>query len=567
MNKGILFAEALLLTIASTGWADAKPASYHTASNVMVELTFESVESHEDPFHTIHLDVLFTGPHGKELRVPAFWASGNIWKARYASPALGMHRYRSECSADSDRGLHSVEGTIEVIAYEGDNMLYLHGPLRIASNGRHFEHQDGTPFLWMGDTWWMGLSKRLKWNQFKTLAANRKAKGFNVVQIVAGLHPDMPPFDPRGAGEAGYPWRKDYSRINPDYFDAADKRLFSLVERGFVPCVVGAWGFHLKWMTPEQMQQHWRYLIARYGALPVAWCVAGEANLPWYLDWPKGVPYDDREQAAAWIPLVRYVQETDPFGSPVSIHPTGLGRLSARGVVGDENASLLDFDMLQTGHGQRQVLGPSIGALRDSTMSWPIMPVLNSEVVYEGLLGMNDAGVQRLLFWTSMLSGAAGHTYGGNGIWQINQESEPYGASPGGHNWGNTPWNEAMNLPGGTQVAWGSRFLRNYPWHRFVSHPEWARWRHGPNVEPTWSTPSPIPGDDQYLRPYVAGIADQVRIIYLPIRKPMVLRYLKSGQSWNAKWVNPITGSETPIGQIMSDTSHLLAVPRTAECP
>jgi hypothetical protein len=40
------------------------------------------------------------------------------------------------------------------------------------------------------------------------LAEDRKRKGFNVVQIVAGLYPDMHPFDPRGANEAGFPWEE-----------------------------------------------------------------------------------------------------------------------------------------------------------------------------------------------------------------------------------------------------------------------------------------------------------------------------------------------------------------------
>ncbi len=66
-----------------------------------------------------------------------------------------------------------------------------------------------------------------------------------------------------------------------------------LVEQGFTPCIVGAWGYFMPWMGVEKMKAHWRYLIARYGALPVVWCAAGEANLPWYL--AKGFPYDDRE--------------------------------------------------------------------------------------------------------------------------------------------------------------------------------------------------------------------------------------------------------------------------------
>jgi len=78
--------------------------------------------------------------------------------------------------------------------------------------------------------------------------ADRKEKGFNVIQIVAGLYPDMPPFDPRGANEAGYPWKTNYTGIRPEYFDAADQRLGYLVEQGFTPCIVGAWGYFIPWM-------------------------------------------------------------------------------------------------------------------------------------------------------------------------------------------------------------------------------------------------------------------------------------------------------------------------------
>ena len=42
------------------------------------------------------------------------------------------------------------------------------------------------------------------------------------------------------------------------------------------------------------MKKHWRYLAARYGALPVVWCAAGEVNLPYYLE--KGFPQGGEKQ-------------------------------------------------------------------------------------------------------------------------------------------------------------------------------------------------------------------------------------------------------------------------------
>ena len=215
--------------------------------------------------------------------------------------------YVTSCTDAEDKGLDKVAGRVQVGPYTGDNPLYRHGPIRVAADRRHFEHADGTPFFWLGDTWWMGLCERLKWpDEFHTLAADRKAKGFTVVQIVAGLYPDMPAFDPRGKNEAGFPWTEDYGQIRPEYFDQADRRLAHLVDQGLVPCVVMAWGYHLPWTGVEKMKKHVRYVMARYGALPVVWCMAGEVNLPYYLE--KGFPRGGEKQTADWEGVIRYAR-------------------------------------------------------------------------------------------------------------------------------------------------------------------------------------------------------------------------------------------------------------------
>lgn len=142
---------APLLTL--TALADGLALS--TQGNVMVELPLTAAKSYSDPFNQVQLDVVFTDPQGRELRVPAFWDGGNSWKARYASPLTGMHRFHTECSAKDDSGLNGIAGTVEIAPYTGKNPLYQHGPLRVAADQRHLEHFDGEPFFWLGDTWWM----------------------------------------------------------------------------------------------------------------------------------------------------------------------------------------------------------------------------------------------------------------------------------------------------------------------------------------------------------------------------------------------------------------------------
>jgi len=197
----------------------------------------------EDPFNQVTLDVVVRHTDGELWRLPAYWAGGQEWRVRFCPPKTGSYEATTVCSDESDSSLHGIRCDIEVSAYEGHNPLLIHGPLRVAKSGHSFEHQDGTPFFWLGDTWWMGLCNRLSWPEdFQLLTADRVAKGFTVIQIVAGLYPDMPGFDPRGANEAGFPWETDYTRINPSYFDMADLRIRWLVQSGLVPCIVGCWG-------------------------------------------------------------------------------------------------------------------------------------------------------------------------------------------------------------------------------------------------------------------------------------------------------------------------------------
>jgi hypothetical protein len=443
-------------------------------ANVPIEFTLTSKKVHADPFNDVQVNVLFTQPDHATKLVPAFWDGGNTWKVRYASPVLGVHQWKSLCSDSSDPGLHGIDGSVSVAPYRGTNVLFQHGPIRVAPDKRHFEHQDGKPFFWLGDTWWMGLCRRLHFPaDVQTLAADRKQKGFNVIQLVAGLYPDMHPFDPRGANETGYPWETNYSRIRPEYFDAADQRLRYLIDQGFTPCIVGAWGYFLPWMGVEKTKQHWRELIARYGSWPVVWCTAGEANLPWYL--AKGFPYDDRDLVHGWTEVTRYIRATDPFHRLLTIHPTGLGKLNARWAIDD--AALIDFDMLQTPHGQSDAVGPTIAAFQHAYQLLPAMPVLNGEASYEMLNGQIGSEWPRAMFWLCMINGAPGHTYGANGIWQVNRREQPHGASPHGGNYGTIPWDEAMNLPGSKQIGFARKFLESYSWERCVPQSETVKWQ------------------------------------------------------------------------------------------
>ncbi len=465
---------------------------------------------------------------GRAWIVPAFRDAGGTWRVRFAPPQAGD--YLCTCAAlRHEQRLRAISGTPA-------NALARHGAIVVAEDRRHFTHADGTPFCWLGDTWWYGLSGRLTDAEFAALADQRIKQGFNVVQMVAGLNPDVGAFDARCENEGGYAWTTDWAALNPAWFDAADRRVAALVEAGLVPCIVGCWGYYLPWLGIAKMQRHWREIIARWAAYPSVWCLAGEGTMPWYLSATKDA---DRELLRqGWSSLARYVRETDPFGRLLTIHPSRSGRECVT------DAALLDFDMLQTGHGSTHSYGNTLRVLAEKVSQQPTMPVVEAEVNYEGIGEACRQEVQRWCFWATFLSGAKGFTYGANGLWQFNRRDAPFGASPSGMDWGQLPWADAAALPGATHVGVGRRLLERWDWWRFAPNPEWLL-EHASPEEPT--------------KPLCGGIPGEVRVIYWTVAAmrwaggAVVVQGLEPDVRYTCRLFNPESAAETVVGAVDSD--------------
>src|SRR5262245_33472474 len=108
--------------------------------------------------------------------------------------------------------------------------------------------------------------------------------------------------------------------------------------------------------------------------------------------------------------------------------------------------------------------------LRHVLKTHPNDPVMIGEACYEGQQGENGDKIQRMMFWSAMLSGAPGHCYGADGIWQFNQPGQPFGASPLGHVWGDVPWTEASRLAGAKQIGLGATLFAQWRWWKFEPH-------------------------------------------------------------------------------------------------
>ncbi len=533
--------------------AEAAPALRVGEQYQVVEWGYTSQRNYQDPFNQVDLDVVFTNDSGQQWRVPAFWAGGNEWRVRFAPPMPGDYKYHAESTDKSNPDLNGHEGILRVKPYKGSNPRLMHGNLRVSANRRYLEYADGTPFFWLGDTWWEGFCKRISLDDFKTLAADRRAKGFDVVLITAGLYSDEPPFDARSENEGGMPWEPGFARINPAYFNAADQRIKALVDDGLTPAIVGSWGYYLPWMGIEKAKKHWRNLVARYGAYPVVWIISGEQTMPYYRSLHPQA--DSALQKAGWTEVARYVRSIDPYGHLITTHPSGWQ--SSRSEMTD--ASVVDFDLLQPGHKYWASASSIVGEVSADYSRTPTMPVMVGEAVYEGHQQTNWQDVQRFALWTTMLNGAAGYTYGAGGLWEMNGKTVAHGPSPSGNNYENTPWNVAMRLPGSTQDGIGKRLLMKYAWWKFVPHPEWVE-PHGTafltphtdwfDVDKRWKEEN---GND--LLPYAAGIPGKIRVIYIPPKvyshKGPLLMQIEEGVTYHAAYYDPVNGQKYDLGALV----------------
>lgn len=548
-----------------------------STQNRVFERTFESRKAYADPFNDVDVDVVFS-KDGESWRVPTFWSGGNKWTVRFAPPTPGVYTYQLASSDPADPDLNGHPGRVNITAYAGTNPLLRHGMLRVSANKRYFEYADGTPFYWLGDTWWTGLSDRLSWDGFQRLTANRKAKGFTVVQIVAGLIPsneELAPVDPGFRNEGGPVWDAEFKQINPGYFDYADRRIQALVDAGIAPAIVGAWFQSLRQMGAAKMKQHWRYIIARYGSYPVFWIVGGEVYDPpgqgraWFPD------FFGRRIPGGWTEVARYVRATDPYHHPVTVHEAPPYDPPL------QDEALTDFDMFQPSHMGWSSIPIAIEELDVHRARTTVTkPEVIGEIGYEGLGGTHLEDFQRAAFWICVLNGAAGYTYGADGLWEAYGADKPFQR----RKWSFKTWEEGMNFPGAYQIGLGAKLLQQYPWWQFEPHPEWITPRGTTLLEPRGDTSQFDWGMDDmeaiftaddfaqpvdatfptgewkahhgnFRLPYAAGIAGKVRVVYMPCfgmncSTPPTVLDLEPGVRYHAYYWEPSMGIKVDLGAV-----------------
>jgi hypothetical protein len=398
-------------------------------------LTLTAATAHACPLD-VAVTTAFTGPDGNRLDIPAFYAGEGTWQVRFAPTAPGTWHYHTRCAADD--GLDGQAGMLEVAPAEGDNPLYRHGGfLRVGANLRHLTYADGTPFFWLGDTWWFCPSHLMPFDSsnrpeipsmYCALIDLRAAQGYSVVHWaflgtsgVGGMYADL--------------YTGTFNAAN---WQDVDRYIAYANDAGIMP-VIGL-GFHhgLDSPTLEELQRVWAYVLARYGACAVSWLICGEYNLA-----SHDGKYTETDEARIEkvLALGQFIKDHDPYHRAMTVHPWWYG--------GDQRQAWTqpwyDFILLQGGHGQS---GPPAELYREVYADNPSLPLLEGEVTYEGIFGFSDAVVRRNAY-KAIQSGSFGFTYGAHGLWYPTQDEQDDKFK----DWGAPiPWWEAMRLPGAAHL-------------------------------------------------------------------------------------------------------------------
>jgi len=410
--------------------------------------------------------VTFTGTSGDakgmSYAVPAFWDGGKTWKARFAAPAVGEWSY---AASSSDPAIQAVKGSFQCVAWSDAERAASptrHGFVRVAGNGsragRYFEYADGTPFLWIGDTWWPWLKRGISFTRAKQVIDDRSARGFTIGQVVFGAN--------NAARLAG----RDYATPDLEAIHDAERFIAYANSQGITLWIMPWWSAKDldKSVGAEKMRRWTRYMVHRLSAYNVIWNVGGEYNM--YDYGGLGLQF--------WKELGALIRREDPAAHAIGVHNTPPGwsageigesaQWSTGSVLHDQ--AWLDFNGSQVGHGKwRNELVPQIMSLDYARR--PAKPTLITEPWYEFAEGMAPAMEVRFAAWSAMLSGAAGHTYGGGHQWWADIPDPSL--TPRKDSWPRPPLSvDTLDFPGALSMGFLAKFLKGIEWWKLEPHPE-----------------------------------------------------------------------------------------------
>ena len=505
-------------------------------------LAFTAERDYANPFLDVSVWAEFLGPNGEKIRREAYWDGGRSYKVSFAPTAAGFWRYT--LSAPRDSGLDGVTGEVECVPYTGKLDIYRHGFLKISPDGRYFTYADGTPFFWLGDTHW-GFVSGERWDEsnhpnpkassmFKYMVDKRVKQKFTVYQT--NLRSEYRP------GGATHYWADEGEGNLPDvtfYQNEVDKRMQYIADAGLVNALGFAWAGSV--VGKLQLQKNLaRYMVARYGALPMVWTLAGEV---------AGYSAAQREECInGWREVAKLVEELDGYGTLQTAHYTNERPFADY----YQEEDWFDFTLNQAGHGDYPI---SAQYFRDHRAKYPSKPFVEGESLYEFVSTIEENGTRmatpdmiRRVAYMSIQLGGCGYTYGAQGIWETlwekPEEDDPSNFFNVFNKFG-IPWYVAVEGEGATQMGYMREFYEGAHFEQLSPAPE--------------CTASNLPFSSEKLFgmyvPYLTANKERTRFVayYAPSsRGGFTIRGMAPGK-YRAEWFDPEKNTYALIGEFETD--------------
>ncbi len=415
--------------------------------------------------------------------------------------------------------------------------------LRVTENGRFLETETGAPFFYMGDTAWE-LFHRLDREEASIYLKDRAEKGFNVIQAVVLAEIDGL-FIPNPYGDVPLE-NLDPNRPAEGYFEHVDY-IVNLAERlGLYIGMLPTWGdkVNLEWgvgpeiFTPDNAFAFGQFLGQRYQNKPIIWILGGDRKVK------------TEKHRAIWNAMAEGLEAGDGGNHLMTYHPQG-GTSSSDFF---HQADWLDFNMHQSGHGEdpasRWLVNEQDRALK------PTKPSLDGEPCYEDIpkrfweaspmpspytlapqyadtvfkMGwFDDYDVRKAAYW-SMLSGACGHTYGNNNIWQMYE----YGRKP--NVYPRSDWKTALSHPGAAQMGYLRALFESRNFQLLEPRPDFLLNDPGKGHEKMMAS---VASDGSYA------------YAYSPLGQPLKVDLQQLGTGpFNYQWFDPRTGELTALKEV-----------------
>lgn len=279
------------------------------------EVSFQASARYANPFVGLKAHAELKRPDGSIWTIPLFWDGSDTWKLRVSPDLTGTWTFSI---LSPDNGLNGKKGSFTCIRSKRRGSIQA-----MPQYNHHFACQDGTPFLFWGDTAW-GLyldqaSEKLNRKSVFRYIDKRSEEGINVIHSML--------LSEAGWGNSGGPpfFDMQAQTINPAYWQEVDARVKYLNAKGIIAGLVLAWGDKRKqepyaWrMFPDldARKNYAQYIAARYGVFDVFFIIAGE----WHAEARTRPNTSESDVKQEFIALGDVFAKAEAHGRMIAIHP------------------------------------------------------------------------------------------------------------------------------------------------------------------------------------------------------------------------------------------------------